>query len=309
MTRYLSNRRAHGRAYLKEEDILMRVRKFLSQAGNVDLDQLGFDQWRAQFRTLSSSTRVIYDYAVYNFCRFRRRSEPACFLPDRATLTRPRPHPLPTLIEPQQVARLLRYVSALPCRSQSPVRSAAMRIAIVLLYTAGLRRGEVVRLTLSDVEAKVGVLHIQASKFHKSRWIPLSAGACAELHVYLEARRAAGLSERPTSPLLCTAAARAYTAGAIYKGLKYAMRATGVCDSEGRCPRVQDFRHSFAVAALLRWYEEDADVQTNLPKLALYMGHVSIASTAYYLRWMPAVMVHAAERFARSCEAVIDREQ
>jgi integrase len=73
----------------------------------------------------------------------------------------------------------------------------------------------------------------------------------------------------------------------------------GVRDSAGRYPRVQDFRHSFAVAALLRWYEEGADVQANLPKLALYMGHVSIVSTAYYLRFMPAVVALAGQRFER----------
>ena len=40
-------------------------------------------------------------------------------------------------------------------------------------------------------------------------------------------------------------------------------------------------------------YTEGADVQVNLPKLALSMGHVSIVSTAHYLRWMPAVIEQA----------------
>jgi integrase len=69
---------------------------------------------------------------------------------------------------------------------------------------------------------------------------------------------------------------------------------------------VQDFRHSFAVSALLRWYEADADAQANLPKLALYMGHVNIVSTAYYLRWMPAIVARASDRFARACSGVIE---
>ena len=41
-------------------------------------------------------------------------------------------------------------------------------------------------------------------------------------------------------------------------------------------------------------------MQSNLPKLALYMGHVSIVSTAYYLRFMPAVVALASQRFARA---------
>jgi hypothetical protein len=35
------------------------------------------------------------------------------------------------------------------------------------------------------------------------------------------------------------------------------------------------------------------------------MGHVSIVSTAHYLRWMPAVIEQANERFEQSCGALI----
>jgi integrase len=69
---------------------------------------------------------------------------------------------------------------------------------------------------------------------------------------------------------------------------------------------VHDFRHGLAVGALRRWYEAGADVQSELPKLAMYMGHVSIASSAHYLRYMPAVVALAGERFARSCGDLVD---
>ena len=82
--------------------------------------------------------------------------------------------------------------------------------------------------------------------------------------------------------------------------------AAAIRDQNGRRPRLQDFRHSFAVAALQRWYDSGADVQVNLPKLSLYMGHVSIESTAYYLRWMPAVVARAGERFGRSFGQVVE---
>jgi hypothetical protein len=59
------------------------------------------------------------------------------------------------------------------------------------------------------------------------------------------------------------------------------------------------------VAALHRWYEEGRDVQSELPKLALFMGHVSIASTAYYLRFMPAVVALASKRFESACGEIL----
>jgi integrase len=73
--------------------------------------------------------------------------------------------------------------------------------------------------------------------------------------------------------------------------------AANVTDAEGRRPRVQDLRHSFAVQALMRWYRDGADVQSNLPRLAIYMGHVSIVSTAHYLHFLPAMRQLASERF------------
>jgi len=65
-------------------------------------------------------------------------------------------------------------------------------------------------------------------------------------------------------------------------------------------------RHSFAQEALLRWYRQGSDVQSQLPKLALYMGHVSIASTAHYLKWIPARAEIASQCFEAHFGHLID---
>ncbi len=162
------------------------------------------------------------------------------------------------------------------------------------------------RLTLGDVDAGAGVLRIRESKFHKSRWVPLSRTATQELHEFLAARGAIDPDPNPAAPLLCSKDGQPYSGPGLGHSLRNIMVRSGIWAGSGRCPRLQDFRHSFAVAALLRWYEADSDVQSNLPKLALYMGHVSIVSTAYYLRFMPAVVARAGERFARACGALVD---
>ena len=303
---YLANRRALGRTYEKEEYTLDRVRRFLVKAGVTDLDGELFDRWRAPFYRLSNRARIIHERAVYNFCRYRRRSEPHCFLPDPNSFGRSKPLPLPRIVEREQVVLLLRYLSALMPTAREPFRPAVLRMAILLLYTTGLRRGELVRLTLRDTDAQHGVLFIRESKFHKSRWVPVARSVRSELRTYLHARRRAGLNSRPNAPLICHARGEAYTGAGLNRALMDLLDAADIRDQHGRRPRVQDFRHSFAVAALLRWYEDGADVQVNLPKLALYMGHVSIVSTAYYLRWMPAVVARAGERFGRAFGQVVD---
>lgn len=306
VTTYLTSRHALGRAYKKEEIILNNVRAFLVKADAIDLDQQFFDQWRETFHQLSSSTRVMRERTVYNFCRYRRRSEADCFLPDPGSFARQHPHPLPILIEREQIVQLLHYVSRLRPKPHEALRPSVLRLAIILLYTTGLRRGELVRLTLADVDARQGILFIRESKFHKSRWVPLSPSVGSELRQYLTLRQHAGFDNRDNAPLLCNVRGYAYTGNAFYQSLKKLLVAAGIHDHSGRTPRVQDFRHGFAVAALLRWYENNDDVQVNLPKLALYMGHVSIVSTAYYLRWMPAVVARASERFERSCAEVLE---
>jgi integrase len=301
MSAFLSHYRALGRRYDQAEHVLRSLREFLVVRGAADLDQRLFDQWRASFHHLSGKSRYSYETVVYHLYRYRRRAEPSCFLPDPSAFSRPQPAPLPSLIESQQIAKMLELAWALPATPASPLRPAVMRLALVLLYTAGLRRGELLRLTLADADAQTGVLHIRASKFHKSRWVPLSASARAELRRYLELRRSHWRGTQPSAPLLCVRSRgwRPYSGSGISDGLHALFAAADVRTPEGRLPRIQDLRHSFAVAALLRWYRAHADVQANLPKLALYMGHVSIVSTAYYLRWMPAVMACASERFER----------
>lgn len=240
---FLSSRQAIGRDYRNERWILRNLRTFLEGVGAADLDAALFDRWRAQFQHLGSSSRFAREHTVNKLCRYRRRSDPDCFLPDQESLARQKPHPLATIIEPAQVAQLLDCASQLPPGSRSPVRAQVMRLAVVLLYTAGLRRGELVRLTLGDVDAQAGVLRIRESKFHKSRWVPLSTSAQDELQDYLVARRQAGLDERPAAPLLCTAGTRAYTGDGFFNGFKLLLRGAGIRGSTGRCPRVQDFRH------------------------------------------------------------------
>jgi integrase len=299
---YLANRRAFGRTYSGEEWMLGSLREHLVRMRIADLDQHSFDRWRKSFEHLNPNTRRARETAVYKFCSYRRRDEPRCFLPNPLSFARNRPHAMPTLIEPEQIAQLMRLASRLPRLPTSPLYPFVMRLAIVLLYTAGLRRGEVTRLRLDDVDPQSGVLRIRESKFHKSRWVPLSPSACEELRRYLALRRRTRHGTCPTAPLLFNGKRRSsfYTGAGLAQGIKRLFDAASVRDSSGRLLRVHDMRHSFAVAALLRWYEEDADVQSNLPKLALYMGHVSIVSTAYYLRWMPAVVARASERFERS---------
>jgi integrase/recombinase XerD len=72
----------------------------------------------------------------------------------------------------------------------------------------------------------------------------------------------------------------------------------GITTAQGKLPRIQDLRHSFAVNALLRWYRTSADVEAKLPLLATYMGHGSSLSTHHYLHLIEPLRTAASARFA-----------
>ena len=65
-----------------------------------------------------------------------------------------------------------------------------------------------------------------------------------------------------------------------------------------RPPRLHDLRHTAAVHRVLTWYQQGHDVQQLLPKLATYLGHVSVASTQRYLQMTPELLQEASRRFA-----------
>jgi len=296
---YLQKRRALGRQFYAEERILINLCQFLTTIGAQDLNQDNFESWCHSFEGLHPNTRRYRQRVVRNFCLYRQRTEPECYVPDINQFVRPVPHQTPVIISNTNVACMLGAAKALKPSNNSPLRPDVMRLAVVLLYTAGLRRGELLRLSLADIEPQRGILHIRESKFYKSRFVPLSHDALDELRYYLKKRLAQPFDLSPTAALLinCSRGWRSYTGTGISNGIHTLFEIAKVHGTDGRKPRVHDLRHNFAIAVLTRWYQQGVDVQSNLPKLAMYMGHVNIVSTAYYLQLIPEIAEMASQRF------------
>ncbi len=298
INRYIRHKQALGNVYRQESWLLKRLLDFLKDAGADDLDLSSYESWCKSQQERKPNTRRKWQQIVRNFCLYRKRTEPECFVPRYETQTKPAPYVTPLIIEPEQIAHMLDVASNLPPGRQSPLRSSALRFATVLFYTAGLRLSELLHLTLGDLENNNSILRIRETKFHKTRLVPLSHSAGQELQMYLNARNAV-YPIYPDAPLFCNS--RNGMLGYSRPGMQAAIRnlfdIAGVHDFQRRRPRLHDMRHSFAIQALIRWYKNGEDVQTNLPKLALYMGHVSIESTAHYLKWVPTLRALASKRF------------
>jgi integrase len=77
------------------------------------------------------------------------------------------------------------------------------------------------------------------------------------------------------------------------------VRRAGLSKRRPRRPRIQDLRHTFAVKTLLGWYKAGLNVESRLPLLSTYLGHVCPTNTYWYLTATPELLRLAAERRER----------
>jgi len=199
------------------------------------------------------------------------------------------------------MAQILAGTRTINPNRKHPLRPQSMRLALVLLYCCGLRRGELLHLRLADIDTDQMVLRINQTKFYKSRLVPLSPSVARELRTYLQKRQRRGLPMDSSAPLLWNGRTRS-TAGALSKTAITAnwfriCHCAQVFDHRGRPPRLHDLRHSFAVAALRRGYRGGRDAQATLPRLSRYLGHASPLFTHYYLKFTEPVRRAAGDRF------------
>jgi len=230
---------------------------------------------------------------------------PTTFVPNPRNFPKQLPHRAPYLLSEHEVVRLLAGTRTINPSRKNPLRHATMRVALLLLYCCGLRRGELLKLRLADIDTEQQVLRIQQTKFYKSRLVPCSSSVGEELRKYLQQRHCQGMPMDPSMPLVWNGrsgrTSGALSPTAISANWFRICRCAGVLDHRGRAPRIHDLRHSFAVTALRRGYDAGQHPQATLPRLARYLGHASPAFTHYYLKFTEPLYQAASARFHRHC--------
>ena len=309
LIRYISLNQALGRQFKTTTYVLHRLDRFLCTLGkpSPDLTEETFRRWSQSMQSLSPNTRLARMLIARNFCLYRRRTVPTCFVPDRSQFPQALPRPQPYILSDDQVARILSCSNTVPEAVRSPLRRTSTRLAVILLYTTGLRRGELLRLSPADYDRSAHTLLIRNSKFYKSRLLPLPGDVVREVESYLRLHQKYQAPQASELPLFWNpyCGGRAYSGTQLRKNLRILLKAAGIRKPNGHFPRIHDFRFSFAANALIRWYRSGVDVQAKLPLLAAYMGHVSILTTYYYLRFVEPLAALASAAFAKNYGSLI----
>lgn len=130
--------------------------------------------------------------------------------------------------------------------------------------------------------ADTGLVRVIASKFDKSREVPLHPNSIDALVRYSQLR----------DRMFPAPVANSFFVSTIGTRLRYSVvqptfaklaRQAGLTPRSPRCrPRIHDVRHSIAVRALVDCYADGGDAQTLLPLLSTFMRHTDPKSTYWY---------------------------
>jgi len=307
---YIQLKRSLGRAYQEGTRTLYSFNALLREhyPKVTELTPQIFSHWCSSLLHLSPTVRRRRMYIIHNFCLYHSRSYPETFIPDILTFPKEHQSITPYIFSDEEIARLISAAKLLQPYERLPLRAQTLRLAIILLYTTGLRRGELLSLKLGDFSSNEETLLIQNTKFHKSRILPLSSSVAGELYHYLALRSKERLPMDTGSPLILNSCAgKAYTGTGLSSNFSALCTALRIFTRKDKTPRIHDFRHTFAVRVLERWYQKGEDVQTKLPLLSTYMGHVSINSTYYYLKFIEGISSEVSTRFYENFGKVITK--
>jgi len=211
----------------------------------------------ATFRTYHKSLVVFFRWCVTQ--RYLS-SNPV----DGMELPRLRKH-LPQRLTADESEALLNRIANYPYGH--PYHRTRDHALIATLLYAGLRRRELLRLQVRDIDVEHRTVFVRQGKGGKDRFVPMHWHLAATLTALLETRRAAG----KTCPELFTAVRR--DAGMSVNALRKVFQR--LARISGRPLRPHQLRHTFATLML----EGGCDIFT----LSQMMGHSDLRTTAIYL--------------------------
>jgi integrase len=293
---YLRLRRSLGYKLVRAGQLLANFVAYAEAAGS---DHIRVDlalSWAVLTSNPDTRWRAQRLGILRRFARYLHAIDPAHEVPPTGLISSGRRRPAPFLYSKDQVVALMAAARGL----RSPLQAATVETIVGLLAVSGLRVGEVIRLNTGDVDFERGLLIVRSSKNGTSRTVPLHRSTIEALHSYTALRDRCFPLPRSDSFFVSTVGKRVRSGNLLEAFASVAARADLPAGTARQRPRLADLRHSFAVQTLLDWHEANLDVGARLPILSTYLGHLSPASTYWYLSASPQLLAAAAARLEHS---------
>lgn len=295
---YLALRQAMGFKLSEARTLLPQFLDFLNQQGDTFITTDGAMRWATQPCHVQPAQWARRLGCVRGFARYYSAIDTRTEIPPTALLPYRPQRRSPYLYSDAEITQLLEAAGRLP--SATGLRAHTYTTVFGLLVVTGMRISELVGLDNDDIDLKGGLLTIRHSKFRKSRCLPLHRTTQQALHRYVEARNRVYPIPKSPSFFVSEHGMRlpSCTVRATFVKLSCQIGLRGLRDSHG--PRLHDFRHRFAIQTLVRWYQNDVDVERHLPELSTYLGHVKVSDTYWYMSATPELLNLATERLEQA---------
>jgi len=238
--------------------------RHLSQHFNKAPDLVSAEEFRQYCLYLKSERKLARQTSTQVICAFKlfwektlKRSWPA-----ELQLVRANPQfKLPVVLSASEVRRILSAVPALD-----------HRVALITLYSCGLRLGEALHLEVRDVDAERRFLHIRAGKGQRDRYVPLPERTLLLLRQLWKTHRHPTLlfPARGHNGQGAPTASQPMDRSTLQRAFGLALQASGV----RKHAHIHTLRHSYATHLL--------EQGENLRQIQVNLGHKSPNVTALY---------------------------
>ncbi|MDI7259286.1 MAG: tyrosine recombinase XerC [Thermodesulfobacteriota bacterium] len=247
--------------------------KELSPAGELEMEKVDRMAIRRYLSFLhrrnkkSSIARKIS--TLRSFFRYLIREKRIASNPAKSVSTPKAEKPLPTALTVDEAFRLMESPEGFSKRSpDAKGKNKVLRdhAILELLYSSGLRVGELVGLNLSHLDLNLGIVRVMG-KGRKERIVPIGDKASEALKVYLKERG----DLKDEEPLFVNLRGGRLTDRSVGRFIKKYTRCSGIV----RKVSPHSLRHSFATHLL--------DAGADIREIQEMLGHASLSTTQRYI--------------------------
>jgi integrase len=199
LARFLALKHAMGYRYREEGRALRELDGFLNSrlsADNPVITPAIVHDYVARRGAESETTRSHRLTLIREVCRFLRLDDARVLVPDRRSLRIVRSKFVPRVLSRDEGRRFLQACAELSPGRTSPIRAVVLGTALRVLYLVGLRAGELLRLTQTDVDFKACYIFATPSSTNRE-WCCLPR---TWLRGSLNAARAPSSTSEPAFP-------------------------------------------------------------------------------------------------------------
>ncbi len=248
----------------------------------------------ATTKHLHSSSRSYRVTLLRVFCKYLYQQCPKTYIPEPKLVKYGKRNVIPYIFNDCEIESILKSLKQMP--KKNLLRETTF-VIVGLLYSTGLRVGEVSRLNLGDVDLKGKILFIRRSKFYKSRLVPISDSVVETLKLYKLKRLGHKRTKKQDDPFFIGMTGNRVFENAIGKRFRKVVNELSLFTDNGTRPRLHDLRHTFATRSLEELYENGKNPESYLPALATYLGHVNLTYTQTYLHPTNNTLKIAGDKF------------